>query len=208
MKVRHKGFSRVLLPKPHEGILKDAGVTPLRVLRCLENPSGAFDESSWAFACHKQNLCRSRYALSSKRAWLVLTSTVSIVLGCFQKGDGRNGQHGWILSAPNIHSLSNIGVQLFEYAHLQVFRAVHDTDARLQTKPYELIQARQLLTVLQNTPRLSLSVGAHIRISEEDRIVYQLLEGRVSGINLALKYISSRKADECMDIDSEAVEQE
>lgn len=47
-KVRHKGFSRVVLPKPHGGILKDAGVTHLRVLRCLENPSGPFNESSWA----------------------------------------------------------------------------------------------------------------------------------------------------------------
>jgi len=48
-KVRHTGFSRVLLPKPHDGILKDAGVTLLNVLRCLENPSGVFNESSWAF---------------------------------------------------------------------------------------------------------------------------------------------------------------
>ena len=48
-KLRHAGFSRVLLPKPHNGILRDTGVTPLNKLRCLENPSGAFNESSWAF---------------------------------------------------------------------------------------------------------------------------------------------------------------
>jgi len=48
--VRHGGFSCVLLPKPQDDILKDAGVTILRELRCLENPSGAFDESSWQWA--------------------------------------------------------------------------------------------------------------------------------------------------------------
>ena len=48
-KVRHAGFSRDLLPRPHDRILKNAGVTPLKELQCLENPSGAFDESSWVF---------------------------------------------------------------------------------------------------------------------------------------------------------------
>ena len=139
---------------------------------------------------------------------IVLTITVStIVLVCFQKGGGKNGRHGWILSTPNIHSLSNIGVQLFEYAHLQVFRAVHNDDARLQTRRFELIKACQLLTVLQKTPRLSLPVGADIRVSEEDRIVYQLLKERISHINLALKYINSRKAEEHADVDSEVVKQ-
>ena len=46
-KVRH-GFSHVLLPKPHDGVLKDTGVSLLREIRCLENPSRAFEESSWA----------------------------------------------------------------------------------------------------------------------------------------------------------------
>ena len=38
--VRHNEFSRVLLPKPHGDVLKDARVTLLRELRCLENSSG------------------------------------------------------------------------------------------------------------------------------------------------------------------------
>lgn len=48
-KIRHDGFLQVLLPKSHSGVLGDAGVTPLKELRCLENPSGLFDQSSWAF---------------------------------------------------------------------------------------------------------------------------------------------------------------
>ncbi|KAF9646256.1 hypothetical protein BDM02DRAFT_3147722 [Thelephora ganbajun] len=180
-KVRHSGFSRVLLPKPHDNILKDAGVTPFKELRCLENPSGPVDESSWAFVSVASRIYVAR------------------VLVCFQKGGGKNGRHGWILSTPDIHGLSNIGVQLFEYAYLRVFRAVHEADAHLQTRRHELIPARQLLTVLQKIPRPSL--GADIEISEEDRTVFQLLEGKVSQIDLALKYINSRKADEHADID-------
>ena len=101
--------------------------------------------------------------------------------------------------------MSNIGVQLFEYAYFRVFRAVHEVDAHLQTRRHELIPARQLLTVLQNTPRPSL--GADIEISEEDRTVYRLLEERTSDIGLALKYINSRKAEEHVDSDSEVVRQ-
>ena len=51
-------------------------------------------------------------------------------------------------------------------------------------------------------------MGADIKISEEDWIVYHCLKGRVSEINLTLKYISSHKVDEWTDIDLEAVEQE
>ena len=131
--------------------------------------------------------------------------TPTIVLVFFRKGGGKNGRHGWILSAPSIHSVSNIGVQLFEHAYLRVFRAVHEADAPFQTKRHELIPARQLLTVLQKTP--SPSSSADIEISEEDRIVFRLLEEKVSKIDLALKYINSRKAKEQADIDLEAVEQ-
>jgi len=60
--------------------------------------------------------------------------------GLFSKGGGKNGRHGWIIST---------GVQLFKYAFLRMFRAVHGADAHLRTKRYELIPARQLLTVLQ-----------------------------------------------------------
>ena len=101
--------------------------------------------------------------------------------------------------------MSNIGVQLFEYAYLRVFRGVHEADAQLQTRRHELIPARQLLTVLQNTPRPSL--GADIEISEEDHTVCRLLEERMSSIGLALKYINSRKAEECVDDDSEVIGQ-
>lgn len=129
------------------------------------------------------------------------------VLVCYKKGGGKNGRHGWILSTPNVHSLSNIGVQLFEHAHLQVFRAVHDAHARLQTRCFELIQSRQLLAVLQKTPRLSLQMGADVRIGEEDYAVYQLLKKQTSSISLAIKYIGSRKEGRDENIDSEAVEQ-
>ena len=61
----------------------------------------------------------------------------------------------------------------------------------------------QLLTILQKTPCLSL--GVDIEISEEDRAVYLLLEERTSHIDLALKYLNSRKADECAEADSEVV---
>ena len=47
--MRHAGFLCVLIPEPHDGILEDAGVTLLNGLRCLENPSGRFNEPSWAF---------------------------------------------------------------------------------------------------------------------------------------------------------------
>ena len=128
-----------------------------------------------------------------------------LVLVCFQKGGGKNGRHGWILSTPSIHSLSNIGVQLFEYSYLRVFRAIHEANTHLQTTRHELIPARQLLTVLQKTPHTS--VGAGIEISEEDRVVFQLLEKKVSQIDLAVKFINSRKADKHADVDQEVVGQ-
>ena len=138
----------------------------------------------------------------------ILTLTIStIVLVCFQKGGGKNGRHGWVHSTPKVHSLSNIGVQLFEHAHVQIFRAVHDANARLQTRRFELIQACQLLTTLQTTPCLSIPTGADIKISGEDLTVYRLLKERTSHIEQALKYINSRKTVECIDIDSEAVGQ-
>lgn len=95
--------------------------------------------------------------------------------------------------------------QVLEFAHLRAFHAVHEADAHLQTRRHELIPARQLLTVLQKTPRQSL--GVDIEISEEDRTVYLLLRGKTSEIDLALKYINSRKAGERADVDLEAVEQ-
>ena len=135
----------------------------------------------------------------------VLTWTASsIVLVCFQKGGGENGRHGWILSTANIHGLSNIGVQLFEHAHLYLFRAVHEADFQLQTRRHNLIPARQLLTVLQKTPS---PLGGDIEISEEDRTVYRLLEKKTCEIELVLKYMNSRKAGGCVDTDSEVVEQ-
>lgn len=42
-----------------------------------------------------------------------------MVLVFYQKGGGENGRHGWILSTPSVHNLSNVGVQLFEYTHHQ-----------------------------------------------------------------------------------------
>lgn len=132
-------------------------------------------------------------------AVLTVLIALTIVLVFFRKGGGKNGRHGWILSAPDIHSLSNIGVQLFEHSFLRAFRAVHEADAHLQTRRHDLIPARQLLTVLQKTPQPSL--GADIEISEEDRAVFQLLSERVSQIGLALKYINSRKAGEHANID-------
>ena len=50
-------------------------------------------------------------------------------------------------------------------------------------------------------------VGGNIEIGEGDRTVYRHLEERTSHIDLALKYMNSRKAEECADVDSEAVEQ-
>ena len=141
---------------------------------------------------------------STNRIGLTRT-TSTIVLVCFRKGGGKNGRHGWILSTPNVHNLSNIGVQLFEYAYFRVFRAVHEVNAHLQTRRHELIPTRQLLTVLQKTPCPSL--GTDIEISEEDRTIYRLLEERTSNIDLALKYINSCKAEECADADSEVVGQ-
>ena len=59
--VRHNGFSRVLLPRPHSDVLKDAGVTLLRELRCLENPSGGFNElSSWGFVFVENKIYAAR----------------------------------------------------------------------------------------------------------------------------------------------------
>ena len=120
--------------------------------------------------------------------------TVTIVLVFYQKGGGKNGRHGWVPSTPSIHSLSNICVQLFEYAYLRTFREVREADARLQTRRFELIPACQFLTILQRTPRLSL--GVDIEVSEEDRTIFHRLEEKVSQIGLALKYINSRKADQ------------
>lgn len=65
---------------------------------------------------------------------------------------------------PNVHNLSNIGVQLFEFAFLRMFRANH-----LHTRCYGLIPAYQLLTVIQKVPCMSL--GADIEINEEARII-------------------------------------
>jgi hypothetical protein len=141
--------------------------------------------------------------LSHKQVKLYLA--LAIVLVFYQKGGGKNGRHGWILSTPNIHSVSNVGVQLFEYAYLRMFRAVHEADALLQTKRHELIPARQLLTVLQKTPRAPL--GADIEISEEDCVVFRLLKTNVSQIGLTLKFINSRKAKKLAGVDQEAVEQ-
>jgi hypothetical protein len=131
----------------------------------------------------------------------------TIVLVCFQKGGGKNGQHGWTLSTPNISSLSNISVQLFKYTHLHVFCAVHNADAHLQTQHFELIKVCQLLTILWNMPHLSLPMGADVKISEEDCVIYQLLKEKIQLINLALKYINCRKAEESADVDSEVVDQ-
>ena len=175
--------------------MSDAGVTSLKELRCLENPSGPFGDSSWAFVSVTGKIYVAQgtpYALSRKCAEPYSTSVT--VLVCFRKGGGKSGQHGWILSTPSIHSLSNIGVQVFEYAYLQVFHAVHEADAHLQIKRHELIPGRQLLTVLQKTPCLSL--GVDIEISKDNCAVFHLLEGQVSQIGLALKFINSRKANE------------
>ena len=205
-KVRHKGFSRVVLPKPHGGILKDAGVTHLRVLRCLENPSGPFNESIWAFVSVAKKIYIAR-GMSRHTDELDCSHMDCIVDSprafFFQKGGGENGRHGWILSTANIHGLSNIGVQLFEHAHLHLFRAVHEADFQLQTRCHNLIPARQLLTFLQKTPS---PLGGDIEISE-DRTVYRLLEKKTCEIELALKYMNSRKVGECVDTDSEVVEQ-
>jgi hypothetical protein len=134
-----------------------------------------------------------------------LCLALAIVLIFSQTGGGKNGQHGWILSTPKVHSVSSVGVQLFGYAYLRMLRAVHEADALLQTKCHELIPARQLLTVLQKTPRAPL--GADIEISEEDVVVFRLLKTNVSQIGLALKFINSRKAKKLADIDQEAVKQ-
>ena len=99
------------------------------------------------------------------------TSTIVV----FWKGGRKNGKCGWVYSTPSIHSLLNIGVQLFKYAHLQTFHAVCEVDA-------------------QETPCLLLRVD--IKIKEEDCTIFYLLEGKVSHIGLALKYIDGCKADE------------
>ena len=74
---------------------------------------------------------------------------------------------------------------------------VHEADTHLQTKRHGLIPAHKLLTILWNT--LHSSSGEDIEISEEDRTVYQLLEAKISQIDLALKYINSHKVEEHMD---------
>ena len=138
-------------------------------------------------------------------SWIVLTQTASsIVLVCFQKGGGKNGRHGSILFATNVHSLSNIGVQHFEHAHLHLFRATHEADSQLQTRRRNLIPARHPLTVPQKT--LS-PLGGDIGIREEGCTVYRLLEKKICKIELALEYTNSRKAGGCVDTDSEVVEQ-
>lgn len=206
MKLRHDGFSRVLLPKPYGDILKDAGVTPFSKLQCLENPSGLFNESSWVFASvtNKIYVARGMPNYQNKLTTFSLASSTTVLV-FFQKGGGKNGRHGWILSTPNVHNLSNIGVQLFEYAYLRVFRAVHEADAHLRISRYELIPGRQLLTILQEIP--SPSVGPDIEISEKDYAVYRLLQNKTSQIALALKYINRRKDKKHVDVDSEVVEQ-
>jgi len=113
--------------------------------------------------------------------------------------------HSLVVEAASGCFSNNIGIQLFEYAFLRMFCAVHEADAHLRTKRYELIPARQLLTVLQKTPH-SLE-GADIEISEEDRVVYQLLKGKTSQMIGSLKYINSRKAEECADVYSGVVGQ-
>lgn len=80
---------------------------------------------------------------------------------------------------------------------------VHEANAHLQTRRHELIPARQLLTVLQKTPCPSL--GADVEIGEEDHAVYRPPAERTSNVDLALKYINSRKAGEDVDADSEVV---
>ena len=112
----------------------------------LENPSGTFNESSRAFVsiaskiyvvrgvfCHKNELdCSHSPCLLSRRQ-----------------------QQEWSARVDFFHP-SNIGVQLFEHAYLDLFCAVHEADAHLQTRRRDFIPARQLLTIVQKTPRPSL----------------------------------------------------
>ena len=163
-KRRRLGFSRVVLPKPHDGILKDAGVIPLKEFRCLENPSGQFGESSWAFV----SAAREIYVAQGMccRANKSNCAHISISPCSLSKG-GKSGRHGLIHSTPKHPRLSNIGVQLFEYAYLWVFHAVRGADRGLQNRRHELIPARQLPTVLQRSSLPSVGADA-IKISEED----------------------------------------
>ncbi|KAF9790629.1 hypothetical protein BJ322DRAFT_1037476, partial [Thelephora terrestris] len=109
------------------------------------HPLTSFDVSKTPQAPSRSQVGRL-YLLETQSTLLEVCLVAQTILIFYQKGGGKNGRHGWILYTPNVHSVSNVGVQLFEYAYLRMFRAVHEADALLQTKCHKLIPARQLLT--------------------------------------------------------------
>ena len=79
------------------------------------------------------------------------------------------------------------------------------SDSSNRLLPSVLCGLRGRCTYTDQTP--CSSPGADIKISEEDHIIFGLLEGKVSQIGLALKYINSRKAKKRADVDLEALGQ-
>ena len=116
---------------------------------------------------------------------------LKIVLLRFQKAARRMAGVD-TLSTLDIRSLSNIGAQLFEYAHLECsvrFARLMCTSRLGVVYSY----CSPLLTVLQR-PSLQ-SLGVDIEISEGNRTIFCPPE-RVSWISLALRCIDGQEVDQ------------
>src|SRR5258705_13866905 len=92
--------------------------------------------------------------------------TFVIVLVMYSQGSGKGGCHVWQHDTQNIGAVSNLVMQVYEYAHHRTFRGVHTRNASLQVFTYALLPLHGFLCILPGIP--SLTADGHTLSLDED----------------------------------------
>ncbi|KAH7912049.1 hypothetical protein BJ138DRAFT_1005353, partial [Hygrophoropsis aurantiaca] len=121
------------------------------------------------------------------------------VLAIYSQGGGKFGAHSWQPSVKSIGSVSYIAMQIYEYAILQQFRAIHQGTASLQAVTFAHVPSDHFLRRLSG--RITLSTdGRSLELEMNLFSVFAELLGKLPAILAAVKSLNvarkqGKKAD-------------
>ena len=106
------------------------------------------------------------------------------MLAMYKKGGGKAGRHADIARETNISAISNIVVQLYEYAYGQSFRPNPERLAVLGAVQFMLIPSNNFLCILGSAPRETSSL--RVELSNSDFVKFtSALDNRTNVKDLA-----------------------
>ncbi|KAH7920497.1 hypothetical protein BV22DRAFT_1073830 [Leucogyrophana mollusca] len=111
------------------------------------------------------------------------------VLAIYSQGGGKSAPHSWQHEVKSIGAVSYLAMQVYEYAFLQQFRAVHHEVAKLQAFTFTHLPSDQFLWRLHGSVSLTPD-GRMLDIGEAAFDVYSQLRNRLPALLTAAKSLS------------------